>query len=409
MDADVLIIGAGPSGSLAGRMLKKLGHRVVILEKEQFPRFSIGESLLPQCMTFLEQAGVLEAVAAEGFQLKNGAAFSHAGKLTEFDFSDKFTPGWSITYQVPRAYFDKVLADAAEAEGVTLHYRHRILSANFNQPGQARLTTEDAEGVQKDWVAPFIMDASGFGRVLPRLLDLEIPSPLKPRQALGTHVEDRIDSLGYDRNKVLIAIHPQHREVWYWLIPFSNGRSSVGVVFPQGFLDTRKGVTTSQLRGLIMEEPRLKSLLRAANFDTPVQVVNGYSANVKQLHGEGFVLLGNAGEFLDPIFSSGITIAMKSVALAVPLVDRHLRGGAVDWMGEFEQPLRRGIEVFRAYVDAWYDGSFHRVLFDRRQLASIKAMICSVLAGYAWDEANPFARRRCGKRLQAVAELCSPF
>jgi flavin-dependent dehydrogenase len=409
MDADVLIIGAGPSGSLAGCMLRKLGHRVVILEKAQFPRFSIGESLLPQCMTFMEQAGVLGNVEAEGFQLKNGAAFSHDGKLTEFDFSDKFTPGWSTTYQVPRAHFDRVLADAAEAAGVSIHYQHRILSANFNQPGQARLTTEDAKGARKDWIAPFVLDASGFGRVLPRLLDLEVPSPLRPRQALGTHVQDHIGNVDYDRNKVLIAIHPQHHEIWYWLIPFSNGRSSVGVVVPQGFLDTRQGDPINNLRGLLMEEPRLKSLLGEAHFDTPVQTVNGYSANVRQLYGEGFVLLGNAGEFLDPVFSSGITIAMKSVALAVPLVDRQLRGGTVDWMGEFEQPLRRGIEVFRAYVDAWYDGSFHRVLFDRRQLASIKAMICSVLAGYAWDESNPFAQRRCGKRLLAVAELCSPL
>jgi flavin-dependent dehydrogenase len=275
--------------------------------------------------------------------------------------------------------------------------------------GQVRLTTEDAEGIQKDWVAPFVMDASGFGRVLPRLLDLEIPSPLKPRQALGTHVEDRIDSVDYDRNKVLIAIHPQFQEVWYWLIPFSNGRSSVGVVVPEGFVDIHRFDPANGLRQMVMEEPRLNDLLHKAQFDTPVQTIHGYSANVKQLYGEGFVLLGNAGEFLDPIFSSGITIALKSVALAVPLVDRHLRGKEVDWMGEFERPLRQGIEVFRAFVEAWYDGSFHRVLFDRRQLASVKSMICSVLAGYAWDQTNPLAQRRCEKRLQAMAELCPPL
>src|ERR1035437_6066140 len=98
MDADVLIIGAGPAGSMAARMLKKLGHRVVILEKEQFPRFSIGESLLPHSMELLEEADLLELVAAESFQLKNGAAFSHAGKLTEFNFAQKFTSGWATTY-----------------------------------------------------------------------------------------------------------------------------------------------------------------------------------------------------------------------------------------------------------------------------------------------------------------------
>lgn len=409
MDADVLIIGAGPSGSLAGRMLKHLGHRAVILEREQFPRFSIGESLLPQCMEFMDQAGVLDEVRAEGFQLKNGAAFSHDGKRTEFDFSEKFTPGWSTTYQVPRARFDQVLADAAAAAGVDIHYRHRILAVDFATPGKARLSTEDADGVRRDWTAPYVLDASGFGRVLPRLLDLETPSSLPPRMALFTHVEDRITLPDFDRNKILIAIHPRHHAVWYWLIPFSNGRSSLGVVVPRGFLDGRPGEPAEILRGMALEEPRLRELLAEARFDTPAQTLGGYSANVKRLWGDGHALLGNAGEFLDPVFSSGVTIAMKSVALAVPLVDWQLRGGTVDWQGEYEQPLRRGIEVFRTYVNAWYAGGFQRVIFDQRQLSGIKSMICSILAGYAWDEANPMAQKRCGNRLQAVSELCPPL
>ena len=129
MDTDVLIIGAGPAGSVAAQMLNRLGHKVVILESQQFPRFSIGESLLPQCMAFLEAADMLDAVGAENFQFKNGAAFSHAGKLTEFDFRQKFTPGWGTTFQVPRGRFDQVLADTAERSGATVHYRHKIVGA----------------------------------------------------------------------------------------------------------------------------------------------------------------------------------------------------------------------------------------------------------------------------------------
>lgn len=407
-DADVLIIGAGPAGSVAARLLTERGHRVVILEKEQFPRFSIGESLLPQCMHFLEEAGLLEAVAEAGFQLKNGAAFSLAGKLTEFDFSEKFTAGWGTTYQVPRARFDKLLADAAQAAGVPIHYRHGIVAADFSAPGRARLTSVDADGAQRDWTAPLVMDASGFGRVLPRLLDLETPSSLPSRQALFTHVEDRITVQDYDRDKILIAIHPRFHEIWYWLIPFSNGRSSLGVVLPEGFLDGRPGEPLDVLRGLAMEEPRLAELLADSRFDTPAGRIGGYSANVRQLYGEGFALLGNAGEFLDPVFSSGVTIALKSAALAAPLADRLLRGGEVDWAAEYERPLRWGIEVFRAYVEAWYDGRFQRIIFEERQLSSIKAMICSILAGYAWDEANPLSQR-CAKKITAIAELCPPL
>jgi flavin-dependent dehydrogenase len=405
MDADVLIIGAGPAGSMAGRMLAKLGHKAIILEKETFPRFSIGESLLPQCMAFMEQAGVLERVDSEGFQLKNGAAFSHAGKLTEFDFTDKFSPGWGTTYQVPRAHFDKVLADAAEAAGVEILYRHRILSAEVALPDRVRLLSVDAAGRQRAFEAPMAMDASGFGRVLPRLLDLETPSSLQPREALFTHIEDRIRRGDYDRNKILIAIHPTYHEIWYWLIPFSNGRSSLGVVVPKGFLETRQGEPVDRLRELAFEEPRLRELLEESVFDTPAQTLGGYSANVERLYGDRFVLLGNAGEFLDPVFSSGVTIAMKSATLAVPLADRLIRGGRVDWEREYEQPLRRGIDVFRAYVNAWYDGGFQRIIFNNGELPKIKTMICSILAGYAWDEQNPFAQR-CEKKLRAVAELC---
>jgi len=408
MDADVLIIGAGPAGSVAARMLKQLGHRVVILEKEQFPRFSIGESLLPHCMEFLQEADLLDVVAQANFQLKNGAAFSRDGKLTEFDFSQKSSMGWSTTYQVPRAQFDHILADAAEAIGVSIHYQHRICAADFSVSGKTLITSVDDQSVQRQWCAKLVLDASGFGRTLPRLLNIETPSSLPPRLALFTHIEDRVSDVSYDRNKILIAIHPKFHEVWYWLIPFSNGRSSLGVVVPQDFLADKASNPVQVLRNLVFEEPRLAELLKDAVFDMPANHIGGYSANVTSLYGQGFVLLGNAGEFLDPVFSSGVTIALKSASLAVPLVDRQLRGETVDWQKEFEQPLRSGIEVFRAYVNAWYDGSFQRVIFDPRQLNNIKVMICSILAGFAWDGTNPMTRR-CAQKLEAVADACSPL
>lgn len=405
LDADVLIIGAGPSGSMAAHGLKKLGYRVIILEKETFPRFSIGESLLPQCMGFLEQAEMLDPVIAEGFQFKNGAAFAHAGKKTEFDFTQKFTPGWGTTFQVPRGRFDQILANTAENVGVPIHYQHSILAADFSQTGLARLTSMDKDGAQREWTASIVLDASGFGRVLPRLLDLETPSPLSPRQALFTHIEDNIRVDDYDRNKILIAIHPKFHEIWYWLIPFSNGRSSLGVVMPKGFLDTRSGERVDILRELAFEEPRLAELLQHSRFDTPVNTIGGYSADVKALHGQGYVLLGNAGEFLDPVFSSGVTIALKSATLAVPLVDQHLRGLNPDWPVEYDQALRKGIQVFRAYVEAWYDGRFQRIIFQENKLSSIKAMICSILAGYAWDENTPMTQRS-EQKIEAIAAAC---
>ncbi len=138
-----------------------------------------------------------------------------------------------------------------------------------------------------------------------------------------------------------------------------------------------------------------------------VRELGGYAANVTALYGRGFALLGNAGEFLDPVFSSGVTIAMKSASLCVPLVDRQLRGESVDWNADYEHALRRGIRVFRAYVEAWYDGGFQSIIFSPLHTPRIRSMICSILAGYVWDESNPF-NLDAQRRLASIREICRP-
>lgn len=228
MAVDVVIIGAGPSGAIAASLLHRAGKRVLVLERQHFPRFSIGESLLPCCMNFIEEAGMLEAVNAAGFQFKNGAAFRRNGAYTTFDFTDKFTPGHGTTFQVQRGSFDKLLADTAEAQGVEIRYGHTVQSIDISAKPGLVVSTEAGDSYRVE--AEFMLDASGFGRVLPRLLDLERPSNLPSRMAIFTHVEDRISDANFDRNKILISVHPEHQDIWYWLIPFSNGRCSLGVV-----------------------------------------------------------------------------------------------------------------------------------------------------------------------------------
>ena len=131
----------------------------------------------------------------------------------------------------------------------------------------------------------------------------------------------------------------------------------------------------------------------------------GYSANVKHLADRNYALLGNAGEFLDPVFSSGVTIALKSSSLAIPLVDQVLQGQTVDWMEQYEKPLRAGIQVFRAYVESWYSGEFQDVVFSIQQDEKIRRMVSSLLAGYAWDTTNPI-HKNAKKRLSTLAEYC---
>ena len=233
---DIAIIGAGPSGAVAAALLLKHGFSVCVLEKQHFPRFVIGESLLPHCMEFIEEAGFLPAVEAEpSFQFKNGAAFTWGSRYTYFDFTDKFTPGPGTTYQVRRGIFDKILIDEAAKQGADVRFGHTV-TAFDNSGDTARLSVETDNGEAYELTARFVLDASGYGRVLPRLLGLDTPSDLPMREAHFTHIDDNIADPGFDRNKILISTHPVHRDVWLWLIPFGDNRCSIGVVgLPERF------------------------------------------------------------------------------------------------------------------------------------------------------------------------------
>ncbi|MGD8112761.1 NAD(P)/FAD-dependent oxidoreductase [Vibrio sp. TRT 17S01] len=401
----VVVIGAGPSGSTAAALLHAQNIDVVVIEKSQFPRFSIGESLLPACMEVVEQAGMLEAVNQAGFQYKDGAAFQRNGVYTQFDFTDKFSAGPGTTFQVQRAHFDKVLADSASEQGVEIRYQHELKSIEFvDAHSILQVGVEGGEDYLLQ--ADYVLDASGFGRVLPKLLELEEPSCLPPRKAIFTHIVDNIDaeSIDYDRNKILISVHPEHQDVWYWLIPFSNGICSFGIVGEPEFFEQYSEDKIAAIQQLVNEELGLAALLQNAEYPNPAGELGGYSANVKHLATSHYALLGNAGEFLDPVFSSGVTIAMKSAQFAVDCVVRQLNGETVDWQKEYADPLMVGVDTFRTYVEGWYQGTLQDVIFYQNPNPRIKQMISSILAGYAWDEANPYVKES-KRRLTSLAEF----
>ena len=392
----LVVIGAGPAGAVVAALLKRRGHPVLVLEAQHFPRFSIGESLLSHSLDFVEEAGMLPAVEAAGFQTKIGAAFAWGERYTDFDFRDTYSDvrsGGRSTFQVQRGPFDKILADDAARQGVTIRYGQRVTAVTLGEGAEkTRLEVQGDDGQAYALTTDFLLDASGYGRVLPRLLDLEAPSDFPVRRALFTHVEDRIDAPGFDRQRILITTHPTLRDVWFWTIPFSDGRTSIGVVAAAERYAERAADLATCLRDWVAETPSLARVLHNAIWDTPVRELGGYAANVKRLHGPGFALLGNAAEFLDPVFSSGVTIALRSASLAAPLVDRQLRGESVDWEAEFARPLKAGVDTFRAYVEGWYDGSFQDVIYFEHADPEIKRMICAILAGYAWDVRNPFVK-----------------
>ncbi|WP_017429803.1 NAD(P)/FAD-dependent oxidoreductase [Vreelandella jeotgali] len=402
---DVAIIGGGPSGASAAAWLSRQGLDVRVFERQHFPRFSIGESLLPQCMVHLQTCGLLDAARAGNFQPKNGAAFCWNGNDAAIDFREKFTPGPGTTWQVERADFDQRLLDGAREAGA--HVEHGISVTGFTPDArQPQIDLRDEDGATRRVSARFVLDASGYGRVLARLTELDCPSTLPTRGALFTHVEGLYGDDDYDREKILIGVHPEQDDIWYWLIPFPDGRASVGVVAGIDDLDAAGDDDPARYRALMNAEPRFAELLKGVTPVRDITRLAGYSSNIERLYGPGFAVLGNAGEFLDPVFSSGITIALDSSMRAAPLVMRQLEGQAVDWDADFEAPLREGIATFRAFIDAWYDGDLQRIIFHERQAPRVREMLSAILAGYAWDRDNPFvsASRR---RLKSLAQACA--
>ena len=232
---DVLVIGAGPAGSIAASIVNKAGYKVQIVEKEKFPRFVIGESLLPRVMDHLEEAGLLEAVKKAGFQEKFGAKFVRGDEICDFNFKDQFSKGWNWTWQVPRAQFDKILAETTAANGVTLEQETAVKDIKFT--GTDSVTTVvDKDGNERQIEAKFIIDASGYGRVIPRMFGLDKPSNFEPRKTHFVHFKDLKRPDGIDGNRITVVVHQPR--TWIWIIPFSNGITSVGFVAdPEFFKD----------------------------------------------------------------------------------------------------------------------------------------------------------------------------
>jgi flavin-dependent dehydrogenase len=405
---DVLVIGAGPAGAASAALLHRAGKTVRVVEKQHFPRFVIGESLLPHCMDVLDAAGLLPAVEARGYLVKRGALFYRGSDRCSFDFGDAFTKGWGWTWQVPRADFDKTLADATEAMGVPFHYGHEVVSAKLD--GAPEVVVRDEAGQTHVLHPKHVVDASGYGRVLPRLLDLDEPSHLPTRHALFTHLEGDRRPPGPDEGRIWICIHPGHDgglgagKAWLWIIPFSTGKTSVGAVSTPDFFDAFPGSPEEKLRAILRAEPAARDRLSDGAFEFEPRVLSGYSISVKRLHGPGYCLVGNATEFLDPVFSSGVTLALESAHRATGLVLRELDGQEPDWQVEYTEHMMRGIDVFRTFVTRWYDGSLPAIFFADGKTEDISKQICSVLAGYVWDSENPFVRDHA-RRVDLLAKV----
>jgi len=403
---DILIIGAGPSGTVAAAAANKHGYRVKIIEKQKFPRFIIGESLLPKCMEHFEEVGLLEVLKEQDYQVKRGVRFLRDDKECWFNFAEQYSESWSWTWQVPRAHFDKVLADEVERQGVEISYKSEVVDVQILDNGESDVSIKNSDGSVSTIHARYIIDASGYGRVLPRLFGLNRDNGTPPRKAIFGHFTDENRDDGAVGNQITFVIH--RRDVWIWVIPFSTGVTSVGFVGDPEFLESMSDDDTDMhLRNLMNDVPYLVDRFKDQKTVLPAKSIKAYTVSTTQTYGKGYVISGNSSEFIDPVFSSGVTFATESGLLAAKLACRELDGEEVDWAVEYEAHMKQGVETFRTYVNQWYEGDLQDIFFFTGNDSNhhIKRQICSVLAGNVWDHSNPFVGPKRERALSSVSKI----
>lgn len=391
-EVDVLVIGAGPSGTVAASHLANQGYKVTIVERAKFPRYVIGESLLPLSMGHFEETGLLPALEEKNFEVKAGALFIRENKEFLIEFNDNFTDGWTWTWQVPRDEFDKTLADETEKKGVEIKYESTIESFDFGDDVGFKVNTPN--GIE-DYSCKFVIDSSGYGGVMTRMV--EIPTHVSPTSNMAVYTQIEDNTYHLTDTPMQISFDILEKDLWFWVIPFNNGVTSLGFVGNRekyfGEFEGDNVDVELEFRKLIQRSEKFRNRFKDINFKFTPFVHRDYTRSSETFLGDRFVLTGNTTEFLDPIFSSGVAFATESGLTAAKLVDKQLKGVNVDWKKEYVEHLEQGINVFRTYVKEWYTGNLQKIFFHVNVDPLMKKQLTSVLAGYVWDLENPFVRK----------------
>lgn len=400
---DIVIIGAGPAGASAASLLTSFGHKVLIIEKSHFPRFSIGESLLPQNMGLLEEAHLLSVFEKGNFKFKDGAEFLLGEKRKHIDFNNKSSVGTSTTFQVVRSEFDDLVIKEVIKKGTEVYFGHEITEVNFkdNDDYPVKLKIKDENDLQRDLQAKFIIDASGLAKVLPKLLNHKIEYTNQKRTAFFNHIKTKTHC-DFNNDRILITVDETNRQNWFWTIPLKENYYSFGLITDE---DMSSYSQEEVLNHFIQRNPELKRTLGDFEFQFETKALKGYTAKSTQIYGDHFVLIGNSGEFLDPIFSSGVTLALKSANLAAKVIHNKLTSQDFSWENDYSKEFLRGLETFQAFVEAWYKIDLQDIIFAKKMNTKIESMIISILAGYVWDQENSYTQNT-KRRLAALSEIC---
>ncbi|HEV8245530.1 MAG TPA: NAD(P)/FAD-dependent oxidoreductase [Polyangiaceae bacterium] len=381
---DVIVIGGGPSGATVAARLRQAGRSVVLFERERFPRFHIGESLLPCSMPLFEELGVAPALARANFLPKHAAEFVTAdGKISRrYAFADGLVPGPASAYEVDRSEFDKVLLDHAAEQGATVEQETQVVKFDCDRQRGVSATVRGPDG-DREVSAELLIDATGQNSLLAGRLGLREMDPGLKNFTVFSHFDGAVRHSGVREGDITIVLVP---EGWWWLIPLRGNRTSVGLVAPSRMLKGRKP-DEAYLLERIAATPYLAERLAAAERVAPVRSVSDYSYVSRRLVGDRWLMVGDAGAFIDPVFSTGVYLGMCSAFRAADSVTRAFerRDFSAAMFRDYERFVRRIVKRYRAFVKGFYQPEFAEVLMQPSDWLKLRAAITSLLAGYGVD------------------------
>jgi halogenation protein CepH len=352
---DVLVIGGGPAGAVTAALLAQAGHRVLLCERERFPRYHIGESLLSATLPILEAAGALPAIARHGFLEKPGGTFLWGRQPEPWSFLFREDPGGHPhAYQVVRAEFDQLLLDNARAHGAEVWEEHSVDAVDGDGPAHTVHVTGAGGGTRR--VTPrFVVDASGQHALLGRRRGLRRFNDFFKNLAIFGYFRDAERLPGALANHILSAAFA---DGWFWYIPLHDGTMSVGaVVDAHRWRALADAGPEETYRGLIARCPEIARRLARATLVSPVRIIRDYSYTSTTFHGPGYLLAGDAACFIDPVFSTGVHLACLAAFLGARAVDHVLRGVApeADALAAYEQAYRGAFERYLRFLYFFYD------------------------------------------------------